>query len=121
MPIYTIHHSKAYFDEPFVFRPERWLATSSAPFDDNDDSYSAFFAFSTGPRSCIGKRMAYMELTTVIARMVWLYDMQLVSGSLQGDPEQSACERLRHRDATTVDKFVSKVHGPWVAFRHRRY
>ena len=29
----------------------------------------------SGPRGCTGKAMAYAEMTSVLAAMVWLYEM----------------------------------------------
>ena len=113
VPIYALHHNENYFLDPFAYKPERWLAASS------DDHFTAFNPFSSGPRSCIGKRMAYMELTIVIARMVWLYDMQLEAAVGEPSVGVSAYKALQDRDSQSVDKFVSKVRGPIVAFKSR--
>ena len=123
VPIYTLHHNERYFPDPFVYRPERWLNADKLPASLGMDTHSpssAFAAFSTGSRSCIGKQMAYMELTTVIARIVWLFDMQFASKRVSCDSELSALEQLHRRDAESVDKFVAQVHGPWVVFKCRQ-
>ena len=64
--------------------------------------------------------MAYTELTIFIARVVWLFDMKLAQGSLRSASSLSACEAAKERDCMSVDKFVSKVQGPWVTFRQRQ-
>ena len=110
VPIYALHHNEEFFAEPFTYRPERWLHDPKA---DNP----GFLAFSHSTRSCVGKRMAYMELTLVIGRMVRLYDMQLASGI----PEESPDVAVRRRDAESMDKFVSKVQGPKVVLRRRNF
>ena len=69
-----------------------------------------------------------MELTTVLARVVRLYDMRLATPSSEravsssnADVQTSAEATLWRRDQETQDKFVSRVYGPWVQFRARRH
>ncbi|KAH6876811.1 cytochrome P450 monooxygenase [Thelonectria olida] len=78
-PIYTIHHNRAYFPEPFVYKPERWIVDLDHGWtkESVDLARSAFSPFSIGPRSCIAKNMAWMELTITVARTLYLYDMKL--------------------------------------------
>lgn len=54
------------------FRPERWVADGLA-----GDDKRAFQPFSTGPRACLGLNMAYLELRIAVAKMVWLYDLEM--------------------------------------------
>lgn len=56
---YAIQHNEAYFPDPFVFRPERWLDAE----DDAKTLHDAFAVFSLGSRSCAGKALAYMEMS----------------------------------------------------------
>ncbi|KAF2233206.1 putative cytochrome P450 monooxygenase [Viridothelium virens] len=137
VPHYTAHHSPSIFQNPYKFDPGRWRsggATSEGSLSDLRSLQSAFCAFSLGPRDCIGKRMAYMEMTTILARLVWLFEMRLASTDyveskeIQGRSDNSVHlqsssidveTELRKRDSATVDKFVSKVQGPWVQFRKR--
>lgn len=48
------HYNEQYYKDPLEFRPERW--------DDECDDVPAFFVggFSAGPRSCIGKSLAFL-------------------------------------------------------------
>jgi cytochrome P450 len=71
---YAIHHNAAYFSDSFEYQPERWLKSSK---EELERQQSAFCPFSLGPRGCIGRNMAYMELMTAVARAVWLYDLRL--------------------------------------------
>ncbi|KAJ5895675.1 hypothetical protein N7495_007366 [Penicillium taxi] len=83
-PIYTIHHEERYYPRPFKFDPERWLELE----DGNEESVrnqanniklatTAFCPFSIGPRTCVAKNMAWVELSLIIARLVFQYDMRL--------------------------------------------
>lgn len=71
VPAYTIHHSRAIWgDDAAAFRPERWEALTPRQRD-------AFIPFSTGPRACVGRNVAEMELRLIVATMVRNFDVRL--------------------------------------------
>ena len=71
-----------WFDDPERFDPGRWatgLAKRIPRF--------AYFPFGGGPRSCIGKPLAMIEMPLLVATIAQQYHMTLVSGSpVQIDP-----------------------------------
>src|SRR5271170_3421781 len=115
-PHYTIHHNPAYFPSPFTFNPSRWIADSSPSMtaDSVALARSAFCPFSIGPRGCIGKGMAYTEVSTALARTLFLYDMRVGEGDRD-------LEFGRHRatEYQLKDSFTSLKDGPIVEFRRR--
>lgn len=119
VPHYAVHHNEAYFQEPFRYNPSRWLVQDGTSAADVAAAQSAFCAFSIGPRGCIGKSMAYMELITSLASILWLYDMRLPQPVLANGAGESYAEALLRRDLQSVDKFVSKVKGPIIEFKAR--
>jgi len=60
---------------PFDFIPERWMDDPRFIHDDQ----SAMQSFSTGPRNCIGKNLAYIEMRLVLTRLLWEFDIELVN------------------------------------------
>ena len=78
-PHYAIHHNVEYYPDPFKYRPERWIVDPGTDVQEKDVdlAHSAFCAFSIGPRGCIGKGVAYMELMTALAGTYFIYDMRL--------------------------------------------
>ncbi|KXH34685.1 benzoate 4-monooxygenase cytochrome P450 [Colletotrichum nymphaeae SA-01] len=68
--------SSSNFDEPWDFRPERWLVDN--PTDDLDASQP----FSYGTRSCMGRSLGWMEIHTTMAKLVYRYDLELADESL---------------------------------------
>ncbi|KAI1136916.1 cytochrome P450 [Hypoxylon sp. FL0543] len=113
--IYSIHHNTEYFPSPFTFRPERWL-------EGNDLARSAFTAFSTGPRSCAGKSLAYAEISLTLARTVWHFDFEPAPGPLGkvggGIPGRTD-GRGREDEFQIQDVFGACTDGPYLIFRPR--
>lgn len=126
VPHYTIHHNEAYYPRAYDFIPERWAAGAvnslngtTTTEDDLHKAQSAFCPFSVGPRGCIGKGLAYVEMTTTLARTIWLYDMRKAVGVT--DPGEGTRGGVwgRHREGEfqLVDTFTSAKQGPMVEFR----
>ena len=117
-PHYALHHDKKYYPEPFLYKPEQWLA------DEGPEvlkARSAFCAFSIGPRGCIGKIMAYQELMIVIGRVLCEFEIKLDDRSeLQKRSERWKECRQRADEYQLYDTFSSKSMGPPVKFRPRR-
>ncbi|OQE05742.1 hypothetical protein PENVUL_c022G04779 [Penicillium vulpinum] len=63
---FSLHHNPLYFDDPDSFIPERWMPNSDIKCDK-----AAFAPFSYGPRSCLGRNMAYMEMSLTLALLVF--------------------------------------------------
>ncbi|KFX98731.1 hypothetical protein V490_02139 [Pseudogymnoascus sp. VKM F-3557] len=69
--------SKLNFHEPDEFRPERWLGEGK---EYANDRLGASLPFGTGPRVCIGRNLAYLEMRLVAAHILWNFDMELDRG-----------------------------------------
>ncbi|KAF1940971.1 cytochrome P450 [Clathrospora elynae] len=122
VPIYAIHHNPDYFPQPFDYIPERWFSDPSAnPLHDSlAAAQSAYNPFSIGPRGCIGKGLAYVELTVTIARVLFLYDLRLAPGTTLGAGNKDLeVGRNRSKEYQIKDVFASKKDGPVLQFRAR--
>ena len=120
VPHYAIHHNAEYFPRPFDFVPERWLSDPTAnPLHDKlPEAHAAFCPFSIGPRGCIGKGLAYVELTVTIARVLYLFDLRLAPGSTLGaGREDLEVGRRRSMEYQIEDRFASMKDGPMLQFR----
>jgi len=76
---WAAYQSPTNFARPNEFIPERWLPSPSSEFA--SDRKSVLQPFSTGPRNCIGRNLAYMEMHIILARMMWNFDLDLCEGS----------------------------------------
>lgn len=74
-PTWSVHRDRRWFEEPEVFRPERWegdLAQRLPRF--------AYFPFGGGPRQCIGNSFAQMEAVLLLATIAQRFRLSLVPG-----------------------------------------
>lgn len=79
-PSFTLHMNEEYYRDPFTYNPNRFLADKAESPESLQRAQSAFAPFSLGPRSCIGRSLAYLELTLALARTVWMYDFVYAGG-----------------------------------------
>jgi cytochrome P450 len=102
--IYSIHHNPAYFPRPHRFMPERWIASDNTTGNANNTNdrsarspspspvpssttqeavqlaTSAMNPFSIGPRACIGKGLAIVELMLTFATVLYVLDFEVAEG-----------------------------------------
>ncbi|KAK8121820.1 hypothetical protein PG984_010490 [Apiospora sp. TS-2023a] len=118
---YSIHHSARAYDDPFVYRPERWLAKSQ---EERARVYSCFVPFSAGIRSCLGKGLAYTEMTLALGHLLFLGDFKLADdGELakvgRGDKSLGVEGRHREGEYQLYDHIAGQKNGPWLQFTRR--
>ncbi|MBA0622718.1 hypothetical protein Godav_008234 [Gossypium davidsonii] len=78
--IYSVGRMKTIWGEACMeFRPERWLSPEGDKFDPPKDSYK-FVAFNAGPRTCLGKDLAYLQMKSVASAVLLRYRLSLVPG-----------------------------------------
>lgn len=75
---YIANHFECNFHNPFEFVPERWLEGKDRPAEYANDKLVTAQAFSYGPRSCLGKSLAYVEMRSILARFVWHFDCEML-------------------------------------------
>ncbi|KAI9441682.1 cytochrome P450 monooxygenase pc-bph [Lactarius indigo] len=72
VPSYTIHRDvEVWGNDASVFRPERWFER------DSDAMQRAFNPFSYGPRACVGRNLASLELLVIISSIFRRFDIML--------------------------------------------
>jgi cytochrome P450 len=129
-PHYAIHHNGEYFPEPFAYRPERWIVAAAGEDEKQGGgvsqqavalAQSAFCPFSVGPRGCIGKGLAYVEMSVTLARVLFLYDVRRAVGVADPGEGKVGAEWGREKvgEFQLVDTFTSLKDGPMVEFRRR--
>ncbi|KAI0896279.1 cytochrome P450 [Annulohypoxylon nitens] len=106
--IYSLHHNEKYFPDPFKFLPERWLEGSK------NASYGAFALFMIGPRSCSGKALAYLEISLVLAKVMWCFDFEMAPGKIGGRGV-----KIEESEFPGYDILSAQYGGPYLVFKSR--
>ncbi|KAI0391819.1 cytochrome P450 [Xylariaceae sp. FL0594] len=73
---WAVTHNPQFFKDPMRFDPSRWLDEKST------DIKEASQPFSLGPRGCLGRNFAMMEVNLLLSKLCWKYDMELMDQSL---------------------------------------
>ncbi|KAK8086608.1 hypothetical protein PG994_001582 [Apiospora phragmitis] len=82
VPTYTIHHSREIWGpDADEFRPERWLEANGGGITPRQRN--AFIPFSHGPRACVGRNVAEMEMKMICATWARRYDVVLRQGVME--------------------------------------
>ncbi|GLA35235.1 hypothetical protein AnigIFM63309_010638 [Aspergillus niger] len=91
--LYTLMRRQEYFEEPDEFHPQRWIVDPESGIDAKSVrmAQQVFCPFGFGATSCIGRRLAWMDISVAFARSVFQYDMRMA-------PEAPCCA------ATTTGK-----------------
>jgi cytochrome P450 len=111
VPHYALMRNPKYFPNADSFNPSRWIESPEVSAESIELARSAFCPFSIGPRGCIAKGLAYVELMIALAKVLWEFDLRREEGSLKGDDGNG--------DYWIQDIFISKKVGPMIQFRPR--
>ena len=89
---YATHREESLYPEPHAFRPERWN-----PGGGRAEAAHALVGFGGGPRICLGKAFALMQLRVMLAALLGRYHL------IAEDPRGATAEPLpvyRPRDSS---------------------
>lgn len=101
-------------------RPEGWIVHTETGVSKGDiaAAHAAFAPFGIGIRGCVGKNLAYIELTTAVARLLWKFNVKAVQTQLTGEGKEAhVWSKRRKGEYQMADFFIAERNGPWVAFK----
>ncbi|KAK8758603.1 hypothetical protein V5799_003767 [Amblyomma americanum] len=78
IPTWHLHHDPALWEEPFEFRPERFDPGGSGGLPQQP---AAFLPFGLGPRECIGRRFALLEIKMAACKILREYRLLRCEGT----------------------------------------
>ncbi|CAD0202384.1 unnamed protein product [Chrysodeixis includens] len=93
IPLQALHTDPQYYDEPDVFRPERFLPDQL----DNNNKF-VYLPFGDGPRACIGTRLGMMQSLAGLAAVLARFSVQPGPTTLRHpvvDPKSSIVQSVQ--------------------------
>ncbi|GIY91674.1 cytochrome P450 1A2 [Caerostris extrusa] len=75
--LWALHNDPDYWDQPEVFRPERFLTNDGKEFIKNPKSYAPF---SIGRRNCPGETIVYMEIISYFSEVIKKFEISTPPG-----------------------------------------
>jgi cytochrome P450 len=108
---YSDMNNEEVFEDPEVFRPERWIPSDDNPPEEVSHIKANFYPFSTGPFNCSGTNFALQELMLMVAKTVHRLDFRLAAGAKKKDD-------VPYMDLK--DAYITVKEGPLLQFRRRQ-
>ncbi|KAL1466000.1 hypothetical protein MTO96_026948 [Rhipicephalus appendiculatus] len=109
LPTWHVHHNPDVWPDAHRFIPDRFL--SGMAHEDRRNP-AAFVPFGLGPRECIGRRFALLELKTALAKLVSMYvfsvcdetddPMKFIVPSVTVNPARNIMLQVKRRNAEDV-------------------
>lgn len=116
-----MHHDSIYRD-PWVFRPERWIVDkqTGVTADDVMRAKKGFLPFSTGVGNCAGMKLAMLEMTILVGRMIWRMEVRAVEGDSLSEGNNDMRWGRRGKGHFQIgDNYIAVKDGPMLQFRPR--
>ncbi|KAL1190300.1 Alkane hydroxylase MAH1 [Cardamine amara subsp. amara] len=99
--LYSLGRMKSVWGEDALeFKPERWISENGKSV--HEPSYK-FLSFNAGPRTCLGKEVAMMQMKTVAVKIIQNYEIEVVEGH-KVEPAPSVILHMKHGLKVTVSK-----------------
>ncbi|TVU42238.1 hypothetical protein EJB05_08632, partial [Eragrostis curvula] len=83
--------------------PERWVSDQDGAAKLRYVPSHKFLAFNSGPRLCMGKDLAIAQMKTIVAAVVWNFDVEVVQGQTV-EPKLSCVLQIKDGLKVTVKK-----------------
>ena len=84
--LWTLHHDKEFWGDPWTFRPERYLTEDGQLVSPDHPNRKHMLMFSAGPRVCIGERFALTRLFYFLSNLMVRFEMDHGEEPVSCDP-----------------------------------
>ncbi|XP_067686115.1 1,25-dihydroxyvitamin D(3) 24-hydroxylase, mitochondrial-like [Haliotis asinina] len=72
---YALGRQESLYDDPLTFKPERWMRDNLEERQKRNPY--TFLSFGFGPRMCVGRRVAEMEIQTLVSHIIRRFELKL--------------------------------------------
>ncbi|KAL8822413.1 MAG: hypothetical protein Q9191_006853, partial [Dirinaria sp. TL-2023a] len=119
---WALNYNERYFPDSHKYRPERWTVNGNGKdgftADQVASAQSAFFPFSQGPYACLGKNLAWRELTIAAGRLLHRMNMRLPPGiDVGGGSPGLGWGREDKNQYLLRDAYIAIRDGPLLQFK----
>ena len=96
--LWSLHHSEKLWNDPWVFRPERFLEKNGELLPPTHFNRKYLLAFGAGPRVCLGELFALRRLFYVITHTLQQFNLRfnLQSATLSLDNVDNNSSTIKH-------------------------
>jgi len=102
--IYGVGRMRAVWGEDALeFKPERWISETG---ELRHVPAFKFLAFNAGPRICLGKQIAMVQMKIVAVEILQNYDIKVAKGQ-KFEPDTSLILKMKHGFKVTINKRCS--------------
>ncbi|EOA12720.1 hypothetical protein CARUB_v10028124mg [Capsella rubella] len=99
--LYALGRMRAIWGEDALeFKPERWISETGTL---RHVPTFKFLAFNGGPRSCLGKQIAMIQMKTVVVEILQNYDIK-VAKEQKTQPDTNVILRMKHGLKVSISK-----------------
>lgn len=124
VPPWCHNRNEDTFVDANTFRPERWIVSTDPKTYNSQAEVNrlkrCFHPFTKGVGSCLGQKMAMIQLCIIVARTLWRYDVRKAPGNTLGEGHPSRGWGMHDPSSYQLrDAYVSLREGPIVQFKRR--
>ena len=120
--IFSLHRNPKAFPHPYEYDIERWIIDPEKDEEEEKERIKemsrSFAPFSVGPRQCIAKNFAMMELMLTMVNVFYRLDFES-AGTLGEGKKGAGSGREREGEFQFKSYFTSYMEGPMVRFKKR--
>src|SRR6266480_1282448 len=91
MQTFTTQRDPVCFPQPDMFDPNRWISPDGTVNPGTPEMHEMILVWGKGSRTCIGQRMATMEIKILLARLMERFKVRL-----QGEETHAEMEMTDH-------------------------
>ncbi len=124
VPIWALGRNERTFGDSSTFRPERWIVSDDPNTlntkEDIKNIKTGWNPFLKGPGGCPGQAMAQAQLSIIIAKTLWRYDVRKAPGQTlgEGHPDLEWGQRDPNH-YMLIEAHIAPHDGPMVQFKKR--
>ena len=120
VPKWSLGRNEALWGDYNTFRPDRWIVTDTNTQEEVNHLKRSFHPFSKGVGSCLGQKMAMVQLCMIVGRTLWRYDVRQAPGQNVGEGRPDLGWGQRNPGHFQLrDAYISLREGPIVQFKKR--